>query len=147
MNHKANGWRLPTEAEWEIVSQPDDSVPLQERAWFETNANGLPHRLALQNANIFGVFDTQGNLHEWIWERFGEFESTEATDPINCMKYLSPLCIHVPSKWIVCQFRNWRPTLQQTQRISVSETSEHWLQDWFEPFDNKDPLYDSTTRG
>ena len=40
-------------------------------------------RLALQNPMRFGVFDTQGNLHEWIWERFGEFESNEATDPIS----------------------------------------------------------------
>ena len=49
MNHKANGWRLPTEAEWEVVSQPDDSIPLQERSLFETNANGLPHPIGSKN--------------------------------------------------------------------------------------------------
>ena len=85
----------PDEAEWGIVSQPDDSVPLQERAWFDANANGLPHPVGSKHANIFGVFDTEGNLHEWIWERFGEFNSQKRpTQPL--MKYPSPLCIHVP---------------------------------------------------
>ena len=83
MNHKANGWRLPTETEWEIVSQTDESIPIEERAWLEINSNGQPHMVGQKEPNSFGVFDTQGNLHEWIWERFGEFESNEATDPIT----------------------------------------------------------------
>ena len=46
----------------------------------------------------------------------------------SAMTSLSPLCIHAPSKGFLCQFRNWCPTLQQTQRISVYETSKYWLQ-------------------
>ena len=83
MNHGANGWRLPTEAEWEIASGTNSMIALTERAWFETNANNQPHPVARKQPNELGLFDMQGNLHEWIWERFGEFESRVITDPID----------------------------------------------------------------
>jgi len=53
MNHKANRRRLPTEAEWEIVSQPYDSIPIQELAWFDTNSNRRPHTVDSKRANSF----------------------------------------------------------------------------------------------
>lgn len=83
MKHDANGWRLPTEAEWEIASGTNTTTPLTERAWFKGNANNQPHPVAKKLPNEFGLYDMQGNLHEWIWERFGEFESRIITDPID----------------------------------------------------------------
>ena len=83
MNHDANGWRLPTEAEWEIASDDYENAPLIERAWFANNANNQPHPVAKKMPNKYGLFDMQGNLQEWIWERFGEFESRMITNPID----------------------------------------------------------------
>ena len=74
MKHDANGWRLPTEAEWEIASGTSSMTTLTERAWFETNSNNQPHPVARKQPNELGLYDMHGNMHEWIWERFGEFE-------------------------------------------------------------------------
>ena len=83
MNHNANGWRLPTEAEWEIAYGNYSTTALTEVAWFKTNANKQPHPVGKKTPNELGLYDMQGNLHEWIWERFGEFESRVITDPID----------------------------------------------------------------
>jgi len=83
LHHNANGWRLPTEAEWEIAGTANTAIPIEDRAWFRDNANGQPHLVGLKSANNIGVFDMEGNLHEWIWERFGEFEQTKVTDPMT----------------------------------------------------------------
>lgn len=83
LQHKANGWRLPTEAEWEIASLANTTVPLEDRAWFRENSNAQPHAVGSKAPNRLGLFDMEGNLHEWIWERFGEFQHSTVTDPIN----------------------------------------------------------------
>ena len=83
LRHTSNGWRLPTEAEWEIASASHTVIPIEDRAWFKDNANGQPHPVGLKTPSNIGLFDMEGNLHEWIWERFGEFEQTSITDPMT----------------------------------------------------------------
>lgn len=77
----ANGWRLPTEAEWEIAAT--DSPSADAQGWYKKNANGHPHPVAQFDANKWGLYDTKGNVFEWIWERFGDYELTSVTDPFH----------------------------------------------------------------
>ena len=81
INHNANGWRLPTEAEWEIAAT--DSTNADEKGWYKNNSNGHTHPVAQFDANKWGLYDTKGNVFEWIWERFGDYELTSVTDPFH----------------------------------------------------------------
>ena len=80
LNQDANGWRLPTEAEWEIAAATQEETI---NGWYKENANGHPQPVAQFPANKWGLYDTQGNVFEWIWERFGDYELRATTDPFH----------------------------------------------------------------
>ncbi|MGN7859344.1 formylglycine-generating enzyme family protein [Microbacterium sp. 22303] len=78
----ADGYRLPTEAEWEYACRAGSTTPhygpLPEIAW--TAADGLRHaqRVGERMPNLNGLFDTLGNVWEWCWDlldpaRYGEY--------------------------------------------------------------------------
>jgi hypothetical protein len=69
----ANGWRLPTEAEWEYFSQVDinndfGNDDLSKFAWFANNSGGQPHTVGKLQPNSFGLYDVLGNVWEWCWD-------------------------------------------------------------------------------
>lgn len=80
----ADGYRLPTEAEWEFAARAGTTEPtygpLEEIAW--TAADGVegPQAVALKEPNAFGLYDSIGNVWEWCWDyadtaRYGEYRS------------------------------------------------------------------------
>jgi|GEM_PF-2951984 len=74
----ANGWRLPTEAEWEFVSR-GGSVEAHSAARFGLNASGRPGKSSTLPPDSLGISDLSGNAYEWCWDWYEEPYSRSAT--------------------------------------------------------------------
>lgn len=72
----ANGYRLPSEAEWEFACRAGSNAPtygaLDEIAWYRGNSGARLHPVGLKQPNDWGLYDTLGNVWEWCWDVFDE---------------------------------------------------------------------------
>jgi len=84
MIDSANGWRLPTEAEWEYVAVGNNQAyELGDVAWYNQNSGYKVHPSGLKLENYYGVYDIIGNLWEWCYDYYDShyYQKEENLDP------------------------------------------------------------------
>ncbi len=85
----ADGYRLPTEAEWEYAARAGEGHPfagsgdVEEVAWYSGNSEYGPHPVATLGANAWGFHDLSGNAREWVWDRYGPYPTGSVADPVG----------------------------------------------------------------
>ena len=99
-NRDADGWRLPSEAEWEWFARGGTTTAfcggditetgfeldpvLDIFGWYGGNVDPMqPQAVGGKAANDFGLYDMHGNVAEWCWDWYEAYAPGPLLDPIG----------------------------------------------------------------
>jgi len=89
-----NGYRLPTECEWEFAGGGGDATihdaysysgsnTIGDVAWYSSNSGLEAHPVGTKKANTLGIYDMSGNVAEWCYDYYADFGTGELTNPVH----------------------------------------------------------------
>ncbi len=105
----ANGYRLPTEAEWEYACKAGTTtdlysgsltnsycnpidINLDRIGWYCGNEFTKIRKVGQKEPNAFGLYDMSGNVWEWCWDGYEDYTSEVVTDPKGASSGSSRVC-------------------------------------------------------
>ena len=93
-NQTKNGYRLPTECEWEFAAgggseEEHDkyiyagSNTIDDVAWYYENSGKEVHKVGTKKANKLGLYDMSGNIYERVFDYYYSWGTGELTNPVH----------------------------------------------------------------
>ena len=110
LDKNANGYRLPTEAEWEYAAlgsykdnenwngygdksntsgyvfagyDGTNADSVGKYAWYSSNSSSKTHEVKGKLPNSYGLYDMSGNVWEWCYDWYGSYATSDENDPTD----------------------------------------------------------------